>query len=41
MNKNSSNDEKVAFFRSLFSGRGDVFAKRYDNAKTGKKGYSP
>ena len=41
MNKNSSNDEKVVFLRSLFSGRDDVFAKRYDNAKTGKKGYSP
>ena len=41
IDKNSSNAEKVAFFRSLFSGRGDVFAKRYDNAKTGKKGYSP
>ena len=41
IDKHSSNAEKVAFFRSLFSGRGDVFAKRYDNAKTGKKGYSP
>ena len=41
IDKNSSNAEKVVFFRSLFSGRGDVFAKRYDNAKTGKKGYSP
>ena len=41
IDKKSSNVEKVVFFRSLFSGRGDVFAKRYDNAKTGKKGYSP
>ena len=41
IDKKSSNAEKVVFFRSLFSGRGDVFAKRYDNAKTGKKGYSP
>ena len=41
VDKKSSNDEKVVFFRSLFSGRGDVFAKRYDNVKTGKKGYSP
>ena len=37
VDKKSSNDEKVVFFRSLFGGRGDVFAKRYDNAKTGKK----
>lgn len=41
INRNSSNGEKVQLFRSLFGGRGDVFAKRYDNAKTGKKGYSP
>ena len=41
IDKISSNAEKVTFFRSLFSGRDDVFAKRYDNAKTGKKGYSP
>ena len=41
IDKHSSNDEKVVFFRSLFSGRGDVFARRYDNVKTGKKGYSP
>ena len=41
IDKHSSNIEKVMFFRSLFGGRGDVFAKRYDNAKTGKKGYSP
>ena len=41
IDKHSSNAEKVMFFRSLFGGRGDVFAKRYDNAKTGKKGYSP
>jgi hypothetical protein len=37
----SSNIEKVAFFRSLFDGRNDVFAKRFENSKTGKKGYSP
>ena len=41
VNSNSSNDEKVKLFRSLFCGRGDVFARRFDNAKTGKKGYSP
>lgn len=41
IDKNSSNDEKVKLFRALFGGRGDVFARRFDNAKTGKKGYSP
>ena len=41
IDKNSSNDEKVGLFRALFGGRGDVFAKRFDNVKTGKKGYSP
>ena len=39
IDNHSSNIEKVMVFRSLFGGRGDVFAKRYDNAKTGKKGY--
>ena len=41
MNASSSNQEKVEFFRRLFLGREDVFARRFDNAKTGKKGYSP
>ena len=41
VDKNSSNDEKVNLFRSLFGGRSDVFARHYENAKTGKKGYSP
>ena len=41
MDSTSSNSEKVAFFRSLFDGRNDVFAKRFENSKTGKKGYSP
>lgn len=41
MDSTSSNSEKVVFFRSLFDGRKDVFAKRFDNLKTGKKGYSP
>ena len=41
VDNNSSNDEKVKLFRSLFGGRGDVFARRFDNSKTGKKGYSP
>ncbi len=37
----SSNAEKVRLFRSLFAGREDVFACRYENAKKGTSGYSP
>jgi superfamily II DNA or RNA helicase len=38
---NSSTVVKIALFRSLFRGREDVFPQRWDNAKTGKSGYSP
>lgn len=41
MDASSTNQEKVVFFRRLFLGREDIFARRFDNAKTGKKGYSP
>jgi len=37
----SSEKEKIALFRSLFAGRKDVFAKRFESAKTGKSGYQP
>jgi superfamily II DNA or RNA helicase len=37
----SSSVEKVALFRSLFSGRADVFPIRWENRKTGRSGYSP
>lgn len=37
----SSEDAKIALFRSLFRGREDVYAKRFENLKTGKKGYWP
>ena len=33
--------EKIALFRSLFRGRGEVFPRRWENPKTGKAGYSP
>ena len=33
--------EKIALFRSLFRGREDVYPKRWENARTGKSGYSP
>jgi superfamily II DNA or RNA helicase len=38
---NSSTAAKIALFRALFRGREDVFPQRWDNAKTGKSGYSP
>jgi len=37
----TSNAQKIALFRSLFCGREDVFARRWQNPKTGKSGYSP
>lgn len=37
----SSTDDKIALFRSLFSGRCDVYAKRWFNVKTGQSGYMP
>jgi superfamily II DNA or RNA helicase len=33
--------EKIALFRSLFSGRTDVYPKYWQNPRTNKKGYSP
>lgn len=35
-----TSEEKIALFRSLFRGREDVYAKRWQN-KAGKSGYSP
>ncbi len=37
----SSQETKVALFRSLFRGREDVYARRFESLKTGKKGYQP
>ena len=37
----SSPESKVALFRSLFRGRDDVYARRFENRRTGKSGYSP
>jgi superfamily II DNA or RNA helicase len=33
--------DKIALFRSLFRGREDVYAKRYESKKTGQSGYLP
>ena len=37
----SSTADKAALFRSLFVGRDDVYAVRWDNERTGKSGWSP
>jgi len=40
INNSSSNKEKIAFFMSLFKGRNDVYAKKWES-KLKKTGYSP
>jgi len=37
----SKPEDKINLFLSLFVGREDVYAKRWDSAKTGRGGYSP
>ena len=37
----SSGDELVSVMRRLFRGREDVYARRWESAKTGRSGYSP
>ena len=39
--RTSSPQEKINLFKSLFVGRQDVFALRWQNSKSGKSGYSP
>ena len=41
INRQSSPQEKIDLFKSLFSGRQDVFALRWFNSKSNKSGYSP
>lgn len=41
VDQGSSPDAKVELFRSLFKGREDVYPKRFESRKTGKKGYAP
>jgi len=41
VHRKSSADEKVALFRSLFRGREDVYAKRFESRRTGRAGYAP
>ena len=37
----SSQESKIALFRQLFRGREDVYPRRFESMKTGKKGYQP
>ncbi len=37
----SPQEAKIALFRSLFRGRDDVYARRFESLKTGKQGYHP
>lgn len=37
----SSAQEKIAFFLSMFKGREGIYAKRYYSVKSGKSGYTP
>ncbi|KAF0235836.1 MAG: type III restriction protein res [Prolixibacteraceae bacterium] len=41
VNKHSSSTEKIELFMSLFKGREDVYAKRWENKKQQTSGYSP
>ena len=41
INNQSPPEVKIALFRSLFRGREDVYAKRFESKKTGKTGYQP
>jgi len=40
LNQGSSSRSKIALF-SLFRGREDVYARRFESRKTGKAGYAP
>ncbi|NVN92082.1 MAG: DEAD/DEAH box helicase family protein [Desulfuromonadales bacterium] len=41
ISKNTEEREKIRLFMSLFKGRHDVYAKRWENKKKGTSGYSP
>ncbi|MEJ2586451.1 MAG: DEAD/DEAH box helicase family protein [Deltaproteobacteria bacterium] len=41
VNKRSDSITKVRLFMSLFKGRNDVYAKKWENKKKGTSGYSP
>ncbi len=41
INRHSTAAAKIAFFRSLFRGREDVYPRRFESRRTGKSGYAP
>ena len=41
VDQSSTASDKLALFRSLFGGRTDVYAHRWENPSTGKSGWSP
>jgi len=41
IDQRSSVSTKVGLFRSLFRGREDVYARRFESRRTGKSGYAP
>jgi superfamily II DNA or RNA helicase len=41
VHSSSSAEAKITLFRSLFRGREDVHARRFESPKTGKSGYAP
>ena len=41
INNQAPPEAKIALFRSLFKGREDIYAKRFESKKTGKSGYQP
>ena len=41
ISQKSTSSEKIAFFRSLFRGRKDLYPQRFESRKTGRVGYSP
>lgn len=41
VNHHSPPSAKIALFRDLFRGRDDVYPRRFESRKTGKKGYQP
>ena len=41
LHAHSPERDKIRLFRSLFSGRGDVFPRRFESRKSGRSGYQP
>lgn len=39
--KDSYSAEKIALYRSLFRGREDIYARRWESSRSGKAGYQP